>query len=279
MDDLYTKTAFETCSLITQNYSTSFYSAVGLLDAKIQKAIYGVYGFVRLADEIVDTFFGFDQQQLLDRFESDYYEARLNKISLNPVIHAFQQVARQYNIENELVASFIKSMRADLFKKTYTLREETQEYIYGSADVVGLMCLKIFTEGDTALYEQLKRPAMKLGSAFQKVNFLRDMKQDIVELERCYFPEVTVENFCEHTKLAIIREIEEELDEAYIGITRLPSSSKLGVYVAYTYYSKLLKKIKRTPARKLISQRIRVSDFNKAVLFTQSLLLNKINLI
>lgn len=278
-NDLYTKTAFESCGLITQNYSTSFYSAVGLLGTKIQRAIYGIYGFVRLTDEIVDTFFGFDQKQLLDQFEADYYEAYRKKISLNPVIHAFQQVTRQYGIGNELVAAFLESMRADLSKKTYTRPEETQKYIYGSADVVGLMCLKVFTEGNAALYEELKYPAMKLGSAFQKVNFLRDMKQDMVELERSYFPEVTIGHFSEHAKLAIVREIEEELKDAYAGIIRLPASSKLAVYVAYTYYSKLLKKIKKTPASELISKRIRVSDFNKAVLFTQSLLLDKINLI
>lgn len=277
--ELYSKTAFESCGLITQNYSTSFYSAVGLLDTKIQKAIYGIYGFVRLADEIVDTFFDFDQKQLLDQFEADYYEAYQKKISLNPVIHAFQQVTRQYNIGNELVGAFIESMRADLSKKTYTHPEETQKYIYGSADVVGLMCLKVFTEGDAGLYEELKYPAMKLGSAFQKVNFLRDMKQDMMELERSYFPEVTLDNFSEQTKLTIIREIEAELSDAYTGVIRLPSSSKLAVYVAYTYYSKLLKKIKKTPASELISTRIRVSDFHKAFLFTQSLLLNKINLV
>lgn len=278
-NELYNKTAFEYCGLITHNYSTSFYSAVGLLDSHIQKAIYGIYGFVRLADEIVDTFFGFDQQQLLDQFEADYYEAYRKKISLNPVIHAFQQVARQYGIGDDLVASFMESMRADLSKKTYTRPEETQKYIYGSADVVGLMCLKVFTEGNADLYAELKHPAMKLGSAFQKVNFLRDMKQDMLELERSYFPEVTVDNFSEQMKLAIIREVEEELREAYSGIIRLPASSKLAVYVAYIYYSKLLKKIRKTPARELMSRRVRVSDFRKAVLFTQSLLLNKVNLI
>lgn len=278
-NELYNKTAFESCGLITHNYSTSFYSAVGLLDNHIQKAIYGIYGFVRLADEIVDTFFGFDQQQLLDQFEADYYEAYRKKISLNPVIHAFQQVARQYGIGDDLVASFMESMRADLSKKTYTHPEETQKYIYGSADVVGLMCLKVFTEGNADLYAELKCPAMKLGSAFQKVNFLRDMKQDMLELERSYFPDVTVDNFSEQTKLAIIREVEEELREAYRGIIRLPASSRLAVYVAYTYYSKLLKKIRKTPASELISRRVRVSDFRKAVLFAQSLLLDKVNLI
>lgn len=278
-NELYNKTAFEYCGLITHNYSTSFYSAVGLLDNHIQKAIYGIYGFVRLADEIVDTFFGFDQQQLLDQFETDYYEAYRKKISLNPVIHAFQQVTRQYGIGDDLVASFIESMRTDLSKKTYTRPEETQKYIYGSADVVGLMCLKVFTEGNADLYVELKCPAMKLGSAFQKVNFLRDMKQDMLELERSYFPEVTVDNFSEQTKLSIIREVEEELREAYSGIIRLPASSKLAVYVAYTYYSKLLKKIRKTPASELMSRRVRVSDFRKAVLFTQSLLLDKVNLI
>lgn len=278
-NELYNKTAFEYCGLITHNYSTSFYSAVGLLDNHIQKAIYGIYGFVRLADEIVDTFFGFDQQQLLDQFETDYYEAYRKKISLNPVIHAFQQVTRQYGIGDDLVTSFIESMRTDLSKKTYTHPEETQKYIYGSADVVGLMCLKVFTEGNADLYVELKCPAMKLGSAFQKVNFLRDMKQDMLELERSYFPEVTVDNFSEQTKLSIIREVEEELREAYSGIIRLPASSKLAVYVAYTYYSKLLKKIRKTPASELMSRRVRVSDFRKAVLFTQSLLLDKVNLI
>lgn len=279
VDALYTKTTFDTCGLFTKNYSTSFYSAVGLLAPDIQRAIYGIYGFVRLADEIVDTFSGYQQEDLLNKLEKEYKEARLYGLSINPVIHAFVNVVRQYGIDDELVEDFIGSMRADLVKKEYFNEAEIEKYIYGSADVVGLMCLKVFCNNNNQLYERLKGAAMKLGSAFQKVNFLRDLKNDTELLDRCYFPDILRHGFCEQTKSKIIREIEKEFDEAYRGILQLPPSSRLGVYIAYVYYTKLLKKIKKTPAQTLIHKRIRVSNFNKMLLFTRSFLLNKVNLL
>ncbi len=278
-NDLYTKTAFHTSCLFTRNYSTSFYSATGLLAPQIRQAIYGIYGFVRLADEIVDTFSGFSQQELLEQLEEEYQEGRRTGLSLNPVIHAFICVVNRYHIDDSLVRAFLGSMRADLTKKVYHTAEEINRYIYGSADVVGLMCLKVFTDNDPALYERLKKSAMKLGSAFQKINFLRDLKNDTEILDRSYFPGVTRQSFCERDKRHIIAGIEDDLSEAYTGLRQLPTSSRLGVYLAYVYYSKLLEKIKKTPAHTLINKRIRVSDFNKMLLFTRSFLLNKVNLL
>ncbi len=279
MDDLYLKTSFDVSRVLTRNYSTSFFSAVGLLDKDIQDAIFGIYGFVRLADEIVDTFTGYDRARLLNDFEAEYRNARRTGISLNPVINAFGQVVRRYDIGEGLVNAFLASMRADLTKNRYDDKREMDAYVYGSADVVGLMCLRVFCNGDRPLYERLKRPAMKLGSAFQKVNFLRDMKQDMEQLDRAYFPGVTRHNFCEEKKREIIREIETDFAEAFEGIRQLPQNSRLGVYMAYVYYTRLLRKIKRTPARRLMDKRIRVSDFNKAVLFTRSVVMNKVNLL
>ena len=279
MDDLYLKTSFDVSRVLTRNYSTSFFSAVGLLDKDIQDAIFGIYGFVRLADEIVDTFTGYDRARLLNDFEAEYRNARRTGISLNPVINAFGQVVRRYDIGEGLVNAFLASMRADLTKNRYDDKREMDAYVYGSADVVGLMCLRVFCNGDRPLYERLKRPAMKLGSAFQKVNFLRDMKQDMEQLDRAYFPGVTRHNFCEEKKREIIREIETDFAEAFEGIRQLPQNSRLGVYMGYVYYTRLLRKIKRTPARRLMDKRIRVSDFNKAVLFTRSVVMNKVNLL
>lgn len=279
MEALYDKTAFEISRIVTKNYSTSFYSAVCLLDKNIQDAIFSIYGFVRYADEIVDTFLSADRAELLDRFEQDYHEAYIKNLSMNPILHSFQLIVRKYEIPAHLIDAFIKSMRADLMQNKYHDEAAIKEYIYGSAEVVGLMCLKVFTQGDNMLYENLKDPAMKLGSAFQKINFLRDLKQDTEELDRYYFPEINRHDFNDKTKSMIIHNVEKELSEAYLGIKQLPQNARLGVYIAYIYYTKLLEKIKRTPARQLISKRIRISDFYKILLFTQSLLLNKTNLL
>lgn len=279
MDNLYKRTGFDISRTITRNYSTSFFSAVNLLNKDIQDAVFSIYGFVRLADEIVDSFGEYDRVRLFDRFEKEYREALVQGISTNPLINAYELTMRRYRIDRELTEAFLRSMRTDLTKKTYVYQNETDNYIYGSAEAVGLMCLRIFTEPDEPLYERLKKPAMKLGSAFQKVNFLRDLRADLEELGRNYFPGVKQENFSEVHKQRIITEIESEFTEAYEGIRQLPRNSRLGVYMAYVYYRTLLQKIKRTPARRLITKRIRVADLNKVYLFSKSLLLNKINLI
>lgn len=279
MNDLYKRTGFDISRIITRNYSTSFFSAVNLLEKDIREAIFGIYGFVRLADEIVDSFSGYDQSRLLDRFEEECREAARQGISTNPVINAFELTVRRYHIDRSLTDAFLQSMRMDLTQKNYIHQEDTEAYIYGSANVVGLMCLRIFTAGNDALYERLKMPAMKLGSAFQKVNFLRDLQADMEVLGRSYFPGISRETFSETQKQHIIAKIESEFAEAYTGIRQLPQNSRLAVYMAYIYYTTLLQKIKRTPARHLMKKRIRVADFNKAVLFYKSLFMNKINLI
>ena len=279
MDILYTRTGFDISRIITRNYSTSFFSAVNLLDKDIREAIFGIYGFVRLADEIVDSFTGYDRDRLLTRFEEEYAEAAHYGISTNPVINAFELTVRKYHIGRDLVDAFLGSMRADLTHKDYTCKSDAEAYIYGSASAVGLMCLRVFTGGEEKLYEKLRQPAMKLGSAFQKVNFLRDLRTDLETLDRSYFPEFNRQNFGEEQKQQIITEIEAEFAEAYEGIRQLPTNSRLGVFMAYVYYTKLLQKIKKTPVRKLITRRIRIPDFSKMLLLSRSLIQNKINLI
>lgn len=274
---LYIRTSFDTSRTITRNYSTSFYSAAGLLAPVVRSAIYGIYGFVRLADEIVDTFSDYRQNDLLSRLENEYETARNEGISLNPVVNAFITVVLQYDIDDTLVKAFIESMRTDLSKKRYKDAGEIRDYIYGSAEVVGLMCLKVFTNCDNHLYKQLKEPAMKLGSAFQKINFLRDLKNDMETLDRSYFPAFTQNGLDEAGKATIIREIEMEFAEAYEGIRQLPSTCRLGVYVAYIYYLQLLKKIKETPVCVLMLKRVRVSGWNKLFLLTRSFVLEKVH--
>lgn len=279
MDILYARTGFDISRTITQNYSTSFFSAVNLLDKDIRQAIFGIYGFVRLADEIVDSFTGYDRERLLNRFEDEYAEAMRLGISTNPVINAFEMTVEKYNIGRDLVDAFLRSMREDLTHTAYTRKAEAEAYIYGSASAVGLMCLRVFTSGEDKLYEKLCVPAMKLGSAFQKVNFLRDLRTDQEILKRHYFPELNRQNFDEACKQRIIAEIEAEFAEAYQGIRQLPPKARLGVFMAYIYYTKLLQKIKKTPVGELIRRRIRIPDFSKALLFSRSLIMNKINLI
>lgn len=263
----------EKCSVVvTRSYSTSFYSAVNMLGKSIRQDIHNVYGFVRLADEIVDSFHGYDKTYLLDKFEKDYYESLEQKISLNPVLNAFQKTIHKYNIDLSLVDAFLKSMRMDLNKKDYFSREDYERYIYGSADVVGLMCLKIFVEGNEDEYQRLKRSAMKLGSAFQKVNFLRDFKSDIELLERSYFPNVNLQELDYQSKEDIINEIKLDFEKAYQGIIQLPKSSKKGVYTAYVFYKRLLKKLDNTPHEQILESRIRVNDFMKVGLKFKSAL-------
>ena len=270
MKELFDSISNESATLITKKYSTSFSIAVRLLAPDIRQAIYNIYGFVRVADEIVDSFEGYPKEELLNRFEGEYQYAIETGISTNPVINAFQKTVKEYNIEAKLVESFLKSMRADLNKQVYENQEEIDEYIYGSADVVGLMCLKVFVKGDQEKYLNLKKPAMKLGSAFQKVNFLRDLNEDFENLNRSYFPNINPNKLSETDKKKVLTEIKKDFEEAYMGIVKLPKEAKLAVYVAYKYYSNLLYKIEKTPSAILKERRIRVSNPKKMYLLIVS---------
>jgi len=269
------------CSrLVTKKYSTSFSLAVKMLSPEIRTAIYNIYGFVRFADEIVDSFHAYDKEKLINKFEADYYEALEDGISLNPILNAFQKTVFQYQISDDLVQAFLKSMKADLHKTEYTTKEEYDSYIYGSADVVGLMCLRVFVNGDTEKYNELKDAAMRLGSAFQKVNFLRDLKDDIDNLNRSYFPNVDLRALNNESKNQIISEIEEDFEVAFKeGILKLPVEAKFGVYIAYRYYRKLLNKLKNTPSSKILETRVRISNPMKINLLARSFVKYKLNLI
>jgi phytoene synthase len=279
MKQLFDDVSFKCSVLVTKSYSTSFSMAVYMLSPTIRDAIYSIYGFVRFADEIVDSFHGYDKESLINDFEKDYYKAFSSGISLNPILNSFQLTVKKYNIEDDLIQAFLKSMKMDLIKSDYHSLEEYKEYIYGSADVVGLMCLKVFVKGDLKIYDELKDEAMRLGSAFQKVNFLRDLKDDNLVLNRNYFPGVDLNSFDERSKLLIIKEIEEDFRVAYQGIVKLPEEAKFGVYTAFVYYSKLLKKLENTPYHKIGNERIRVSNYTKARLFANSFVSYKLNLI
>jgi phytoene/squalene synthetase len=279
MKELFDKISNESSTLITKKYSTSFSIATRLLAPSIRQDIYNIYGFVRVADEIVDSFEGYPQETLLHRFEDEYNYAKQVGISTNPVINAFIKTKNENNIEDELVEAFLKSMRADLTKQVYENQDEIADYIYGSADVVGLMCLKVFVKGNQPKYESLKEPAMKLGSAFQKVNFLRDLKQDFDELNRTYFPNINANELSKEDKNEIISEIKKDFKEAYKGIIKLPKEARFGVYVAYKYYTKLLKKIEKVPANVLKERRIRVSNSSKTYLLFQSFVRYQCNLV
>ena len=279
MKHLYDSISSESSKIITKKYSTSFSIAVNLLSSNIREAIYNIYGFVRVADEIVDSFEEYPKEELLDRFEEEYRYSLKVGISTNPVINAFQGTISKYNIDHALVDSFLKSMRTDLEKQNYDNQEEIDNYIYGSADVVGLMCLKVFVQGDDEKYNNLKEPAMKLGSAFQKVNFLRDLNEDFENLNRSYFPNINPNNFTEADKSKVLLEINNDFEEAYKGIVKLPKEAKLAVYVAYKYYFNLLHKIERTPSKTLKEKRIRVSNPKKMALLVVSFFNFKLNLV
>lgn len=276
---LFDKTTYKVSRVITNTYSTSFSFATGLLSKEHRNAIYAIYGFVRFADEIVDTFHHHDKKFLLQRFEQDLQLAIKQNVSLNPVLHAFQLVIHKFNIPYEEVDSFLTSMKFDLEKKEYRTRKEASEYIYGSADVVGLMCLRVFCDGNENYYNELKGPAMRLGSAFQKVNFLRDLKNDAEFLGRTYFPDLNYQDFNEETKSKIVADIEDDFREAYSGIKKLPTDSKVAVMVAYLYYRNLLKKLKHTPASKIKEVRIRISNTRKIIILIKAVLLGKLKLI
>jgi phytoene/squalene synthetase len=279
MKQLYDDVSFKCSKLVTKNYSTSFSMAVYMLSPTIRDAIYSIYGFVRFADEIVDSFHGFDKENLINEFEAEYYKTIERGISLNPILNSFQLTVKQYNITDDLIQAFLKSMKLDLIKSDYNSKAEYDDYIYGSADVVGLMCLKVFVAGDSERYNQLKSEAMRLGSAFQKVNFLRDLKDDNLLLNRNYFPGVDLNSFDEKAKTAIITEIKEDFQIAYQGIVKLPIEAKFGVYTAFVYYKKLLTKLENTPCHEIGNARIRVSNYTKAGLLAQSFVTYKLKLV
>ncbi|WP_421811269.1 phytoene/squalene synthase family protein [Flagellimonas sp.] len=278
------KTIFDdvsyTCSkVVTQSYSTSFSLATKMLAPSIRSDIYNIYGFVRFADEIVDTFHDYDKNQLFDAFEKDMEQAIIDKISLNPILNSFQHTYHKYDIPHHLVESFMKSMRMDLTKKNYETFDEYREYIYGSADVVGLMCLCVFVQGDKEKYEELKESAMALGSAFQKVNFLRDLKADYEHLNRTYFPNTNLMELDEASKKRIVNEIKADFALGYSGIVKLPEQAKFGVYTAYKYYKKLLQKLQGTPPLEIKNTRIRVPNYQKFGLLAQSYVNYKLQLV
>jgi 15-cis-phytoene synthase len=279
MKQLFDDVSFKCSKLVTKNYSTSFSLAVYMLSPIIRDAIYSIYGFVRFADEIVDSFHGFDKENLINDFEKEYYKSYNSGISLNPILNSFQHTVKKYNITDDLIQAFLKSMKLDLVKSDYNSKAEYEEYIYGSADVVGLMCLKVFVAGKDQKYEQLKDEAMRLGSAFQKVNFLRDLKDDNLVLNRNYFPGVDLNSFDENAKKMIIKEIQEDFNVAYQGILKLPIEAKFGVYTAFVYYKKLLKKLENTPCHEIGNARIRVSNYTKAGLLAQSFVTYKLKLV
>ncbi|SFU38712.1 Phytoene/squalene synthetase [Pustulibacterium marinum] len=263
MKSIFDSVSYQSSKIVTESYSTSFSLAVRMLSPTIRQDIHNIYGFVRFADEIVDTFHEYDKERLFNKFESDLEEALADKISLNPILNSFQHTVNKYEIDKELIDAFMHSMRLDLSKKEYTTTEEYNQYIYGSADVVGLMCLKVFVKGNQERFDQLKDSAMALGSAFQKVNFLRDLKDDFEDLDRTYFPETNLSMLDEASKTRIIKEIEEDFAKGYAGIVRLPIEAKFGVYTAYKYYFKLLLKLKDTPSLEIKSTRIRVPNYQK----------------
>jgi phytoene synthase len=274
--NLFDETCFECSKLITEKYSTSFSLGIKAFEKRLRYPVYAIYGFVRYADEIVDTFYGHDQRQLINDFREETFKAIERGISTNPVLQSFQQVVNQYGIERELIDAFLTSMKMDLDKTQYD-DGGYKVYIYGSAEVVGLMCLRVFCANDGMLYNQLISKARSLGSAFQKINFLRDIKADYEDRGRTYFPGVDFTNFTAHDKSVIETDIKKDFDDALAGIKQLPKAARLGVYVAYVYYLQLFKKIRRTPAGVIMQKRIRISDSRKLSLYLKARLHQKLN--
>lgn len=279
MKSIFDTVSFDCSKNVTKSYSTSFSAAVKMLAPKIRQDIYNIYGFVRFADEIVDTFHEYNKEELFALFEKDLENALNNKISLNPILNSFQHTVNNYSIPKEMIDAFMNSMKLDLHKTVYKTSEEYNEYIYGSADVVGLMCLKVFVNGDDAKFKELEHSAMRLGSAFQKVNFLRDLKADFEDLNRTYFPNTDLSKLDEHSKNEIIKEIEADFQAGFEGILKLPIEAKFGVYTAYVYYKKLLSKLKKTPSLEIKNTRIRVSDYQKFGLLAKCYVNYRLNLI
>lgn len=275
---LYHQTCKQCSKLVTQAYSTSFSLGIKSLSKRLHDPIYAIYGYVRFADEIVDTFHNQDKRTLLREFRRDTDLALERGISTNPIIHAFQEVVLKYNIEYDLIDSFLKSMEMDLDNNSYQ-QEGYETYIYGSAEVVGLMCLRVFVEGDAELYNKLKEPARKLGSAFQKVNFLRDLKDDVYERGRVYFPGVEFAGFNTDVKKAIEDDIQKDFDDAYLGIIMLPEGARMGVHLAYSYYLRLFRKIKGLPADTIKNERVRVPNGKKLFLLMKTYLRYQLNVL
>ncbi|MFZ9657299.1 MAG: phytoene/squalene synthase family protein [Crocinitomicaceae bacterium] len=278
MKALFDQISQEMSELTTKRYSTSFSLGISFLDKEIQKPIYAIYGFVRFADEIVDTFHGYDKEKLLADFKVQTYEAIAAGISLNPILNSFQWAVNRYQISAELIDTFLDSMEMDLQKQTYD-QGKYETYILGSAEVVGLMCLKVFVEGDQEQYEQLKPYAMKLGAAFQKINFLRDLKADYQELGRTYFPGINLAQFNNAIKKEIEADIALDFQMGYEGILLLPRKARFGVYMAYKYYFKLFKKIKSTPAEMVLNERIRIPNYRKMRILLTSYVRHNLNLL
>jgi phytoene synthase len=278
MKPLFDNISRKSSKMVTKAYSTSFSMGIKFLAKRFHDPIYGVYGFVRLADEIVDSFHNYDKRQLLAEFKVDTYKAIEQKISLNPILNSFQEVVNTYQIDLWTIETFLKSMEMDLDKNTYD-QNGYEEYILGSAEVVGLMCLSVFTEGNKAMYEELKPYAMNLGSAFQKINFLRDFKADADALGRLYFPQLRTQAFDQLTKEEIEKDIIKDFKMGFEGIKKLPKDARFGVYVAYIYYSQLLAKIMDMPASVIMEERVRISDKRKYALFFGSYFRHSFNLL
>jgi len=278
MMDLFHEVSQDCSRITTEKYSTSFSSAIKLLHKDLRTPICNIYGFVRFADEIVDTFHGFDKALLFEEFKKATYDAIERGISLNPILHSFQMTVNQYGIDHALIDAFLYSMELDLGKHTYD-RAGYETYIYGSAEVVGLMCLYIFCEGNQAQYDALKPAAKSLGSAFQKVNFLRDVKADFEGLDRMYFPDCDFANFTHADKLAIEQDIQKDFDEAYVGILNLPIKARFGVYVAYKYYLSLFKKIQRLEPAHILESRVRIPDYGKAFILAKAGIRSQLNIL
>jgi phytoene synthase len=270
---LYDQISSDCSKLVTLRYSTSFSLGIRTLEKKFRAPVYSIYGYVRLADEIVDTFHEHDKSDLLDRFEADTYRSIDEKISLNPILHSFQWVINEYGIEKELIDAFLNSMRMDLCHYSYT-QKGFENYIYGSAEAVGLMCLRVFAEGNNGIYQELKEPARRLGSAFQKVNFLRDIRSDYYERGRIYFPGIDFTHFKPKDKKAIEDDIQQDFNAAYEGVIRLPKGVRKGVYLSYIYYLKLFEKIKNLPPESILQKRIRIPDLKKMALIIPTLFKN-----
>jgi phytoene synthase len=278
MKELFDAMSLEVSKLTTRTYSTSFSLGIYFLSRRIRNDIYAIYGFVRVADEIVDSFAGFDQQALLAKFKADTYASIREGASSNPILHAFQAVVSKYQMDTHLIDTFFNSMEMDLYQEVYN-EEKYKRYILGSAEVVGLMCLEVFTEGNKAMYTELKPYAMKLGAAFQKVNFLRDLRSDYLVLGRQYFPGIDFYHFTPEAKSRIEEEIQQDFSEALCGIRKLPKTCRGGLYLAYNYYQTLFRKIKRLPARQIMTNRIRISNSHKVGLMIHCILENRMNLV
>lgn len=278
MKSIYDNISYKISKQVTNAYSTSFSMGIHVLNKSIHEPIYGIYGFVRLADEIVDTFHEYDKKALLDEFRADTYKAIDRKISLNPVLQAFQMAVNEYRIERDLIDCFLYSMEMDLEQKEHD-QQSFEKYILGSAEVVGLMCLRVFCQGNEEEYQTLRPSAMKLGAAFQKINFLRDLKADFKEMGRSYFPGIDINTFTEESKKAIEADIDKDFKEAYIGIKQLPSNARFGVYTAYVYYYALFRKIQSTPSTTILSERIRIPNNKKYQLLIGSYIKHSFNLL